>query len=161
MYQLSCILFHMDLMDSHTFGSGGRFDLHMAVPAYGQIELGNLIVLRVIRVKIVFSVELAVSGDRTARCQAHTDGVFHNLFVQDGQGAGHPCAYRAGMGVGSASEGGGTAAEDFSSGSQFHMNLQADYCFILFCHFLMPPFRPYLHLQCRLPFWRFFLPMPG
>ena len=45
-----------------TFLPGGRLDLHMTVSADRQIQLGDLVVLRVIRIEIILPVELAVAG---------------------------------------------------------------------------------------------------
>ena len=51
MDQFSGILLHVDLMDPDPLCSRCRLKLHVTVMADRQIQLGNLIVLRVIRVK--------------------------------------------------------------------------------------------------------------
>ena len=81
MYQFSGILLHMDLMDPDRLFASGCLDLDAAIPADRQIQLGDLIVLWIIRVKIILPVKFAVLGDRTVCCQSHCDRVFHNLFV--------------------------------------------------------------------------------
>ena len=65
MDQLSGILLHMDLMDADALCSCCRFQLHIAVVADRQVQLGDLIVLWVIRVEIVLSVEFAELVDLT------------------------------------------------------------------------------------------------
>ena len=52
MEQLSRVLLHMDLVNSHVLLSCRRLDLHMPVSADGKIELGNLVVLRIVRVDV-------------------------------------------------------------------------------------------------------------
>ena len=65
MDQFSGILLHVDLMDPDPLCSCRRLKLHVTVMADRQIQLGNLIVLRVIRVKIVFPVKFTELVDLT------------------------------------------------------------------------------------------------
>ena len=62
MDELSGILLHMHLMDPHLLLSRRRIDLHISVLADRKIELGDLIVLRIVRIKIVLPVKFAHTG---------------------------------------------------------------------------------------------------
>ena len=84
MYQLSRILLHVDFMNSYFLPPGRRFDFHAAVLADGEVELGNLIVLRIVGVKIVLPVESAEPGNGTAGGKANSHGIFHHLLIQYG-----------------------------------------------------------------------------
>ena len=68
MYQFSGIFFHVDLMDADTFLSACGLDLYASIPADRQIELGNLVVLWIVRIKIILSVKFAILGNRTIGC---------------------------------------------------------------------------------------------
>ena len=81
MHQFSSILFHMNLVDSNGFFSCRGLYIHMTVPADRQIKLGDLIVLRVIRIKIIFSVKSAVLGDLTVGGKSHRHSIFHHLLI--------------------------------------------------------------------------------
>ena len=140
MYQLSRILLHVDFMNSYFLPPGRRFDFHAAVLADGEVELGNLIVLRIVGVKIVLPVKSAEPGNGTAGSKANSHGIFHHLLIQYGKGARHSGTDGTGMGIGRSAESSGAAAEDFGPGCQFYMNLKADYCFVLLCHLSAPPF---------------------
>ena len=72
----------MDLVDADRLFAGSRLDLHAAVAADRQIQLGNLIVLRVIRVKIVLAVKFTILGNRTVRRKSDCHRIFHHLLVQ-------------------------------------------------------------------------------
>ena len=81
MDQLPGILLHVDLVDTDLFLPGLGLDLHIAVMADRQIELGDLIVLGVVRVKIIFPIELAVLVDLTVCGQPYSQGVLHHLLI--------------------------------------------------------------------------------
>ena len=67
----------MDLMDPDRLFSSGCLDLDAAIPADRQIQLGDLIVLWIIRIKIVLPVkfavlvDLAVGGKSYSQCQLY------------------------------------------------------------------------------------------
>ena len=67
---------------------------------YKRQELGDLVVLRIVGVKIVFPVKPAVLVDFTVDRQPHRQGVFHHLSVQNRKRPRHSGADRAGVGVG-------------------------------------------------------------
>ena len=50
----------MNLMDSYILLSSVYIDLYLSIAADWKIELRNLIVLRIVRIKIVLTVKLAV-----------------------------------------------------------------------------------------------------
>ena len=103
----------MDLVDADRLFAGSRLDLHAAVAADRQIQLGNLIVLRVIRVKIVLAVKFTILGDRTVRRKSDCHRIFHHLLVQYRKGSRHTGAHRAGVAVGRSAKGCRAAAENF------------------------------------------------
>ena len=61
MYQFARIFLHMDFMDSYFLLSFRRLYFHAAVSANGKIQLGYLIILRIVRIKIIFPVELTTA----------------------------------------------------------------------------------------------------
>jgi hypothetical protein len=121
-------------MDANGFFAGWSLNFHAAVAANGEIKLGNLVILGVIGIKIILAVKFAVTCNGTVGGQPYSDGIIYYLFIQDRQGARHPSAYRAGMGVGSASKGSRAATEDFRFSGKLHMDFQTDDSLILFAH---------------------------
>ena len=81
MDQLSGILLHVDFVDTDLFLTCSGIDLDPAVMADWQIQLGDLIVLRVIRVEIVLPVEFAVLVDAAVRSQSDCQCVLYHLLV--------------------------------------------------------------------------------
>ena len=81
MDQLSGILLHVDLMNADFLFSASRLDLDPAIVTDRKIELGNLIVLRIIRVEIVLSVKLAILIDSTVRRKTNCKCILNNLLV--------------------------------------------------------------------------------
>ena len=143
MDKLARILLHVNLMNSNLFNTAlFRLDFNIAVSANRQIELGNLIVLWVIRVKIIFPVKFAVSRDVTVRCKSDVNSIFQHLSVQYRKGARHTGADRTGMGIGRAPECSGTAAENLCPGCKLNMHLKSYDSFILLFHlFALPTLR--------------------
>ena len=139
MNQFTGILLHMDFVDTHRLCIGAAVlsrhpDLNRAIPADGQIQLRDLIVLRVIGIEIIFSVEFTILCDGTIHRKTYCHRIFYHLFIQHGERSRHTGTYRAGVGVGSAAERRGTAAEYFRLRGKLYMNFQTDDGFILFCH---------------------------
>ena len=81
MNQLTCVLLHMHLMDPHLFLSCFCLNFYKAIMADWQIQLGNLIVLRVVRVKIVFTIKLAVLVDAAVCGKSCAKGKLYHLFI--------------------------------------------------------------------------------
>ena len=113
MHQISGILLHMNLMDTNDLLSGCRLDLDTAISADWQIQLGDLVVLRVIRVKIVFTVKFTILGNTAVCGDSHCHCIFDYLTVQHRKGTRHTGTDRTGMCVWCTAECRGTAAEDF------------------------------------------------
>jgi hypothetical protein len=139
MHQFTGILLHVDLVDTHRLRVSvavlSRYlDFNRAIPADGQIQLRDLIVLRVIGIEIIFSVKFAILCNGTIRRKAYCHRIFYHLLIQHGKRSRHTGTYRAGVGVGSAAERRGTAAEYFRLRGKLYMHFQTNYCFILFCH---------------------------
>ena len=73
-------------MNTNGFLTRCSFDLHPAVPADWQIQLGNLVILRIIRIKIVFTVKLAKVielADSGAINSTVAKEVFEEVFKHD------------------------------------------------------------------------------
>ena len=81
MDQLTCVLLHMHLMDPDFFLTSFCLDLHKSIMEDWQIQLGNLIILRIIRIKIVLAVEFAILIDAAVCGKACAQGKFYHLFV--------------------------------------------------------------------------------
>ena len=81
MDQLSGILLHVDLMNADFLLSRCGVNLDISIVADRQIQLGNLIVLRVVRVEIVLPVEFAELVDFAVCSQSDAQGVIDNLLI--------------------------------------------------------------------------------
>ena len=81
MNQLSGIFLHMNFMNTNFLFTGRRVDRDIAVVADREIQLGNLVVLRVIRVKIVFPVKFTELVDTAVCRQTDRHRVFNNLLI--------------------------------------------------------------------------------
>ena len=81
MDQLTCVLLHMHLMDPDFFLTSFCLDLHKSIMADWQIQLGNLVVLRIIRIKIVLTVKFAILIDAAVCGKSCAQGKFYHLFV--------------------------------------------------------------------------------
>ena len=134
MDQFSGILLHMDFVDPDLFRTVFRLNLHITVVTDRQIELGNLIVLRVVRIEIILPVKPAHLMDAAVGGKADGKRIFDDLAVQDRQCSRHSGADRAGMGVGTSAEGGGTGTENLGLRRQFYVDLQSDDGFVCLFH---------------------------
>ena len=154
--ELSGILFHMDLVNSDLLFLFIRpgFDLHIAIAADREIQLGDLIVLRIIRIEVILPVKLTILIDLAVGGQAYCGRILHHLSVEYRQRARHPCAHRAGVGIGSTAELCAAGTEDLCFRSQLHMDFQPDYGFILFCHFTSPPYAMLLRKRRNIPMYK-------
>ena len=139
MDQFAGILFHMDLMDSHVFLTLLCLDLYLTIAADRQIQLGDLIVLRVIRIEIVLSVKFTISGDIAVCGKSYRHCVFQHLLIQYGKGSRHTGTDRTGVGIGCTTEGCGTSTENLGLRRQLYMHFQTDDGFILLFHVSSPP----------------------
>ena len=72
----------MDFMDTDgLFPTGFRLDLYPSVMADWQIKLGNLIVLRVIRIEIIFAIEFSHLCDLTICRKSYCHRIFYYFFI--------------------------------------------------------------------------------
>ena len=81
MDQLSGIFLHVNFMNTNFLFTGRRIDRDITVMADREIQLGNLVVLRVVRVKIVFPVKFAELVDTTVCRQTDRHRVFNDLLI--------------------------------------------------------------------------------
>ena len=79
--QLSGILLHVDLMNADFLLSRCGVNLDISIVADRQIQLGNLIVLRVVRIEIVLPVEFAELVDFAVCSKSDAQGVIDNLLI--------------------------------------------------------------------------------
>ena len=135
MDQFSRILLHVHLMDPDFFRTCRGLDLQESIVTDRKVKLGNLIILRVIRIKIILPVKFAVLVDLAVGRQTQSQGVFHHLFIQHRKSPGKAGAYRTGMGVGSSPELGGAAAENLGFCRKFYVDFQSDDSLILLFHY--------------------------
>ena len=135
MDQFSCIFFHMHLMDPDFFRTCRCLNLQESIVTDGKIKLGNLVVLRIVRIKIILSVKFTVLVDLAVGRQTQGQSVFYHLFIQYRKGPGKSCAYRTGMSIGSSPELSRAAAENLGFCRKFYMDFQSDDRLILFFHY--------------------------
>ena len=73
----------MNLMDSHSlFAAISSLYLNASIMADWMVELLNLVVLWVIRVKIILSVKFAILCNSTVCGNTYCCGIFNNLFIK-------------------------------------------------------------------------------
>ena len=102
---------------------GGRH-IHIPLPADRQIQLGDLVILGIVWIKIVFAVKTADPHHLTVGRKPHRYSVIQHLPVQHRQRSRHTGTYRAGVAVGPAPKGGGTTAEYLCSRGKLHMHFR-------------------------------------
>ena len=81
MHQLTGILLHMDLMDSDSLLAGSRLDLNATVAADWQIQLGNLIVLWIIRIEIILPVKFTILGNTAVCGKTNRNRILYHLLI--------------------------------------------------------------------------------
>ena len=134
MNQLTSILLHMDLMDTDLLRTCRSLDLHISIAADRIVQLRDLIVLWVIRIKIVFTIKFTILSNGTVRSKSYGSCILNDLLIQHWQRTRHTGTHRAGMGVGCSSKFCTAGAEDLGLSCKFYMNLQTDDGLILFAH---------------------------
>ena len=134
MYQLSGILFHMNLVDSDAFFPSVHLNVHMTIAADWKIKLRNLVILRIVRIEIVFPVKFTMTGYGTVCSQTYCRRIFHNLLIQHRKRTRHSGTDRTGMGIRRTAEGSAAATENLCFCRQLHMDFQSDDGFILSAH---------------------------
>ena len=124
----------MHFMDPHFFLSASAFNLYISISCDWKIKLGNLIVLRIIRIKIVLAVKFTYLRDLTVCCKSDRHRIFYNLLIQYRKRPRHTGADRAGMRIRCPTKFGTASTENLCLCCQFDMNFQSDHCLILLCH---------------------------
>ena len=98
--QLGGVLLHVGALDLDTpRGAVVEDDVEVAVVGDGLVVLGDLVVLRLVRVEVVLPGEAGVRGDLAVEGQADLDGPLHTLAVDHGQGARQTQAHRVDVAV--------------------------------------------------------------
>ena len=128
-HELAGVLLHVDAGDADGPALPVHLDLHPAVLANGQLELGDLVALGQVGIKIVLAGEAVLPVQARVGGQAQLDGRFHHLAVEHRQRAGHAQTDGAGVGVGRGAERGGAAAEDLALGVHLGVDFQPDHGF--------------------------------
>ena len=149
MYQFTCILFHMDLMDPYEFLLALYFDLYLSVSADWVVQLRDLIVLWVIRIEIILTVKFTVLCDRTVGCKTDSNCFFYYPFIQYRKGTRHTGTDRTCMCIRCTTKCGTAAAEYLRLCRKLYMNLQTDHGFVYFTH-LTDPFLLQRQAACTL-----------
>ncbi len=109
----------------------GQLDLDAAAEAEGLVVLGELIVLRRVRVEIVFPVPFADRGDGAAEHEAGLDRLVDGLLVEHGQHAGQREHDGVGERVFRLAKACGHAGEHLGLGLELDVNFKTDDGFVL------------------------------
>ena len=117
------ILFQVHPLDSYPLDLAIHLDLQRTFDGQRQVELGNLVALHQVRVRIVLAVKLGVFGDLAIKGQPGDDGELHRLAVNYRQRSGQTQTHRANVTIDWRTlVAGGTGAEHFAPGLQLHVD---------------------------------------
>jgi hypothetical protein len=97
----------------------------------GQVVLGDLVVLREVRVEVVLPVELGVGRDRAVEGEGGAEAELERRAVEDGQGAGVAEADGADLRIGRRAELDRARAEQLGPRLQLDVGLDADDEFVV------------------------------
>ena len=124
------VLLEVDVVEADALRGAGRdaarVDLHAAAEAERGAALGDLVVLRHVRIAVVLPGELGVARDVAAEHEAGHDDELHGLLVRARQRAGQAEADGADVGVGLGLRGEQAPAEHLRAGLQLDVGLEAD-----------------------------------
>src|SRR5439155_10946150 len=123
---LARVLLQMHAGDPDAPSLAVDLDVQVAIDAQGQVVLGDLEVLRHVRIEVVFAVEQRMGGDPAVQGEADPDRVLDGPLVGDWEGSRVPEANRADVRVGGRPEVVQAAAEHLRSGGELDVALQAD-----------------------------------
>ena len=115
----------------HVAGGAGQLDFHRTAEADRLVVLGNLVVLRRVRIEIVFPVPFADRRDLAAQQQARLDDGVECRLVHHRQGAGKAEHDRIGQRVGLVSIARADAGEDLGAGLDLDVDLEPDDGFVV------------------------------
>jgi hypothetical protein len=131
--ELADVLFEVSVVDAdelmlaHHIARGSReLDLDLAADDDREILLGELVVLRIIRVEIVLTVPGAALRDLRADDEAEEDGFLDRLAVHHRQRAREAEDDRVDLLVRLLAEAPGRRREDLGAGVQLDVDLEAD-----------------------------------
>ena len=99
-------------MDAYLFLNVPCFDLHISVSCNRQIQLGYLVVLRIVRIEIILAVKFAFPGYLAVGGKADCHSILYHLPVQNRKRPRHASTHRAGVRIGRAPELRAAGAED-------------------------------------------------
>ena len=99
---------------------------HATLYAKRLIVLRDLIILRHIRIEIIFTVETGMSVHLAIQGQGSSHAHFYSAFVQNRQGTRKAEANRTSIRIGRIPKLRGTAAKNFRLGKQLSVNFQTD-----------------------------------
>ena len=125
--RLAGVLLQVHPLDADPHGLVRYRDVQVSVGAQRFVVLGDLEVLRHVRVKVVLPGEPAPGRDRAVQGQPDPDRVLDRHPVHHRQRAGQAQADRADLAVWFGPEDGRAAAEHLGPGAQLHVGLQADH----------------------------------
>jgi len=110
---------------------GEQVERDRAAETERLVVLRDLVVLRHVRVEIVFPVELAPRRDLAAEHLAGEDRLHNRLLVRHRQHAGHPEAHRADMGIARAAELVLARAKHLRIRLELAVDFQSDHDFVI------------------------------
>ncbi len=125
--ELAGVLFHVGTLDVDPEGAA-VVQRHVEVAVEGDrlVILGDLVVLRLIRVEVVLPGKPAPRGDAAVQRQPDPNGRLDGRAVEHRQRSGQAQAYRAHLGVGLGAEPRRAGAEHLGGGRQLDVHLEAE-----------------------------------
>ena len=124
------VLLQVRAGDAHARNAAVEFELHVAVGRGGLVVLGDLVILRHVRIEIILPVKLGAAGDFAIQQQAGQHGQAQRLLVGDGQHAGQAEADGADVGVRRRAEFIGAAAPHLRFRFELDVRFQPDDRFV-------------------------------
>ena len=128
---LARVRLHVNAGDADAPRLSSDINVKVAVFAQGAFKLGNLVVYRHVRVKIVFPGKNGVVVDGAAKGETGPGGILHRALVEHRQRAGHTGAHFAHVGVRLHAKGGRAGTEQLGFRTQMNMHFKADDGFVL------------------------------
>jgi len=103
-----------------------QLDLQLTLADDGQLELGDLITLRQVRIEVIFTRKNRALADLGVHRQTEHHRHAHRLLVKHRQHAGQAEVHGTGLGVGLGAIGGGGTGEDLRFGRKLGVDLTPD-----------------------------------
>ena len=127
---LAHVFLQVSAGDAHARDAAFELEFHATVERRGLVVLGDLVVLRHVRVEIILPVELGVAGDGAVEQEAGERRQPQRLLVGHRQHAGQTQAYRADVGIGRRAEFIGATAPHLRFRLKLDVGFQADDRFV-------------------------------